>query len=243
MSNLPRYDQMQISALREKCWDCHLNVSGDKPTLVARLATFEVEKIEAELNRIERTGDYTQGETRIELNQRLRLAIVAKADQVYNVKKQYLLDEVEEVKTELASIKAERDEEKIRGMKWYNQTGSLTKENGKAVAAQHKKFGRGHERVADREEGAPASGGNSTIEDTKPKRKAPLVESLGNKLRVAKKFKPSDNNAELSFEDEGEGDGGYQFLQYLRKKAARGSVFSVHWGPTQSAQLPVQRKQ
>jgi len=167
MSNLPRYDQMQISALREKCWDCHLNVSGDKPTLVARLATFEVEKIEAELNRIERTGNYTQGETRIELNQRLRLAIVAKADQVYNVKKQYLLDEVEEVKTELASIKAERDEEKIRGMKWYNQTGSLTKENGKAVAAQHKKFGRGHERVADREEGAPASGGNSTIEDTK----------------------------------------------------------------------------
>jgi hypothetical protein len=167
MSNLPRYDQMQISALREKCWDCHLNVSGDKPTLVARLATFKVEKIEAELNRIERTGDCTQGENRIELNQRLRLAIVAKADQVYNVKKQYLLDEVEEVKAELASIKAERDEKKIRGMRWHNQTETLTKENGKAVVAQHKKFGLGQERVADREEGEVASGGNSTIADTK----------------------------------------------------------------------------
>jgi hypothetical protein len=112
---------MQISALREKCWDCHLDVSGDMPTLVARLATFEVEKIEAELYGIERLGDYTQRNNRIELNQRLRLAIVAKADQVYNVKKQYLLDEVEEVKAELASIKAERDEEKIRGMKRYNR--------------------------------------------------------------------------------------------------------------------------
>lgn len=167
MSNLPRYDQMQISALREKCGDCHLDVSGDMPTLVARLATFEVEKIEVELYRIDRLGDYTQRNNRIELNQRLRLAIVAKADQVYNVKKQYLLDEVEEVKAELASIKAERDEEKIRGMKRYNQTESLTKENGKAVAAQHKKSGLGQERVADREEGEPASGGNSTIADTK----------------------------------------------------------------------------
>jgi hypothetical protein len=51
-------------------------------------------------------------------------------------------------------------------MKRYNQTESLTKENGKAVAAQHKKFGLGQERVADREEGEPASGGNSTIADT-----------------------------------------------------------------------------
>jgi hypothetical protein len=158
---------MQMSALREKCWDCHQDVSGDKPTLVARLATIEVEKIEAELNRIERTGDYTQGKNRSELNQSLQLAIVAKADQVYNVKKQYLLDEVEEIKAELASIKEERDEERIRGMKRYNRTESLTKENGKAVIAQHKKFGLGQERVADREGGELASGGNSTIADTK----------------------------------------------------------------------------
>ncbi|PMD61609.1 uncharacterized protein K444DRAFT_628627 [Hyaloscypha bicolor E] len=242
MSNL-RYDQMQISALREKCWDCHLDVSGDKPTLVARLVTFEIENIEAELNRSECTDDYTPRENCIELKKSLQLAIVAKADQVYNVKKQYLLDEVEEIKAELASIKEERDEERIRGMKRYNWTESLTKENGKAVIAQHKKFGLGQERVADREGGELASGGNSTIADTKPKRKIPLVESLGNKLRVAKKFKSNDNNSEPSSEDEEEGDGGYQFLQYLRKKAARGSVFSVHWGPTQSAQPSVQRKQ
>jgi hypothetical protein len=167
MSNLPRYDQMQMSALREKCWDCHQDVSGDKPTLVARLATIEVEKIEAELNRIERTGDYTQGKNRSELNQSLQLAIVAKADQVYNVKKQYLLDEVEEIKAELVSIKEERDEERIRGMKRYNRTESLTKENGKVVITQHKKFGLGQERVADREGGELASGGNSSITDTK----------------------------------------------------------------------------
>jgi hypothetical protein len=135
MSLLPRFDEMRVETLREKCRERRLDGDGDKPRLVDILATFEINKIEAELRR-----NAPDQQKYIQLNQGFKLAVAARADQAYNVEKQYLLDEVEEIKAELLEIKAERDKEKMEGMKRYNNNRAelVPRKKGEIVAAQGK---------------------------------------------------------------------------------------------------------
>ncbi|KAE9368685.1 hypothetical protein N431DRAFT_512902 [Stipitochalara longipes BDJ] len=202
---------MLMATLRDKCKDLNLEMSGDKQTLVARLATFDIDTIAAELSRKEQIGTGSQGKNYGELIQRLHLAVKARADQVYNVKKQYLMDEMEEIKAELINIKFMRDEEKKAGMKQYSKEIVDAREKMNAVDAQGKKPDSSQEIVG----GTGVQGSR-----LKPKRKMPLVESTRVDIREVKKFKYIDEyDTESSWEDEDDGDGGYQYLQYLTKKA------------------------
>jgi len=136
MPSLLRYDEMSLSTLRDKCKDTKLDLSGDKATLVARLATLEIDTIVTELHQ-----NFPRGKKHRELVRQLQVAVEARADQVYNVKKQYLKDEMQEIKTELINIKIKRDEEKKEGMKRYNKQISNTREKKKVVDANGEKQG------------------------------------------------------------------------------------------------------
>jgi hypothetical protein len=144
MSGLPRFDEMAVSTLRDECRNRDIAKDGDKPTLVARLASFEIDNIEAELLGVAAGSDLQEVKF-TELSNRLQLAIIAKADQVFNVKSKYLTDELELLEADLAAIREERDKEKSEGMKRYEKAKMASREKEKGFAETVEQMGHGQE--------------------------------------------------------------------------------------------------
>jgi len=136
MRSLPKFDEISLSTFRDLCNGLSIDVAGDKATLVAILAAFEIDTIAAELCRSERSNADPR-----RIIQKLQRAVEARVDQVYKDKKQYLVAEMEEIKAELINIKVVRNEEKKEPMKRYKTEALSAKEKKKAASIKDEKPG------------------------------------------------------------------------------------------------------
>jgi hypothetical protein len=132
MSRLQKFNEMTVTALKQKCRNRYLSRDGTKPVLVQRLVEHEISEIKEEIGQYSPDSADLLGEMRMEVAKELQLARVAGARQVYNAKFEYLINQLEVIKIEL-------DEEEEQNVTQYNKTEKETRKKARVLAASVQK--------------------------------------------------------------------------------------------------------